>query len=143
MPGFWLFLHYQCVSVFSVLVDLVRELNASFSSHKLLHMGSNKTKSTWKHEYVERVGCLAHTSITNCFLKLHLKLHTQFMKTIELASAGKGNMAGSVNEVLTVRVEVTTQQLQLLRLVTTCKWGRVKRKNETQLWELILAEDNM
>ena len=65
------------------------------------------------------------------------------MKSIELASAGKGNMAGSVNEVLTVRVEVTTQQLQLLQLVTTCKWGRVKRKNETQLWELILAEDNM
>lgn len=60
---------------------------------------TNETKSTWKHEYVERVGCLAHISITNCFLQLHLKLHIPVYENIELASAGKGNMAGSVNEV--------------------------------------------
>lgn len=40
----WLFLHYQCVSVFSVLVDLVRMLNASFCYHKLLHMRATSRK---------------------------------------------------------------------------------------------------
>lgn len=90
----------------------VIELNASISYHKLLHMGKNKTKtkSTWKHENIERVFG-RHSSMRNCFSNSVCSCTFQFMKTVEIGSAGKRNVVGSINEELIVRVELTTQQM--------------------------------
>lgn len=67
----------------------------------------------------------------------------QPMKTVEIVSSGKGNVAGSVSVELIVRgYGYYPARCGSANLLAHVSGAVAKRNNETQPWELILEEDS-